>query len=54
MNSDGMKEVYFDQYCDSCVHKRLSEDKEPCHSCLQELANQYSHRPVKWKEKPKW
>ena len=49
--NDGMKEVYFDQYCKTCKNSELSEDKEPCSECLNEPVNQYSHKPVRWEEK---
>lgn len=51
MNSDGMKLVYFDEYCKTCKHKNVVEDSEPCDECLTEPARQYSHKPVKWEEK---
>lgn len=46
-----MKEVYFDQYCQTCEHKDLAESEEPCNKCLTETVNLYSHKPVKWEEK---
>ena len=49
--SDGMKEVYFDQYCPTCQHSALKETEEPCETCLNEPVNQYSHKPVKWEER---
>lgn len=48
--SNGMKEVYFDQYCKTCKHKNLKEHEEPCAECLDEGANQNSHKPVRWEE----
>ena len=45
------KEVYFDQYCSTCKHKNLSEDKDPCHECLNNPSNEDSHKPVNWEEK---
>lgn len=44
------KEVYFDQYCKTCKYCGINEDEEPCHWCLQEPSNQYSHKPVYWEE----
>ena len=44
------KEVYFDQYCKTCKHKELPEDKDPCDDCLNEPVNIYSHKPVKWEK----
>lgn len=51
--NSGLKEVYFDQYCDKCVHKKEDQEKEPCCYCLDEPVNQYSHKPVKFEEKVK-
>lgn len=50
MDND-MKEVYFDQYCKTCIHKNLKEDEKPCDSCLEEPVNLYSHKPVRWEGK---
>lgn len=47
---DRYKEVYFGQYCKSCVHKNVDEGVEPCHDCLNEPVNLYSHKPVYYKE----
>lgn len=47
-----LKEVYFDQYCKTCLHKDTAEKDEPCFECLAEPANVDSHKPVKWVEKP--
>lgn len=49
--TDGMKEVYFDQYCKTCKHEKLAESEEPCAECLDECVNQNSHKPVRWEEK---
>jgi hypothetical protein len=45
------KEVYFDQYCKTCKHEKVAEEKDPCHECLSEPTNLYSHTPVNWEEK---
>ena len=45
------KEVYFGEYCKTCTHKELPEDQEPCHDCLNEPVNVYSHKPVNYEEK---
>ena len=42
------KEVMFNIYCTSCKHALLDDTKEPCAECLDNTANLYSHRPVKW------
>lgn len=49
--NEGMKEVYFDQYCPTCKHVKMEEAESPCSECLSEPVNQYSHKPVKWEEK---
>lgn len=48
---EGYKEVYFDDYCDSCEYANLDEDDSPCDECLANPVNVYSHKPVKYKEK---
>lgn len=43
---ESYKEVYFHEYCKTCKHEKVDEDKEPCHDCLNEPVNVYSHKPV--------
>jgi hypothetical protein len=50
-HDDGMKEVYFDQYCKTCAHKDVKEKDDPCFDCLQEPSNLNSHKPVKYEPK---
>lgn len=45
------KEVYFDKYCPKCVEKDTPETKEPCNECLTNPSNDFSHKPIKWREK---
>lgn len=45
------KEVYFHKYCPTCKYEKTSEVEEPCNECLEYGVNDYTHRPVKWKEK---
>lgn len=47
------KEVYFGQYCSSCIHKDLKESQEPCYDCLNNPVNANSHKPLRYKEKEK-
>lgn len=47
------KEVYFDQYCKTCKHGEVEDDKDPCHECLDYPTNTLSHKPVKYEEKDK-
>lgn len=48
---ESYKEVYFGEYCKTCAHELLPEGKDPCHECLNNPVNVYSHKPVCWKEK---
>lgn len=50
MEYDIYKEVRFDEYCEKCKHKDLKEYENPCHECLNESENLYSHKPVNYKE----
>lgn len=45
------KEVYFNQFCQSCKFEEKKEEEDPCYDCLAEPMNVHSHRPVKWEEK---
>ena len=53
MNSEGYKEVYFEQYCKTCKYKDANEADYPCDECLSEPMNIYSHKPTKYVEKEK-
>lgn len=44
------KEVDFHTYCEICKHKATSEDADPCHDCLNNPTNAYSHKPVYFEE----
>lgn len=46
-----LKEVLFNLYCDKCKHELVNIDEDPCHSCLNEPANEDSHKPVFFEEK---
>ena len=50
---DTYKEVYFNEYCKTCKHEKLSEQDDPCFECLNEPVNLYSHKPINWEEKEK-
>lgn len=48
------KEVYFCDYCSTCKYfKAIFTDKEEdvCNDCLNNPANSYSHKPVRYKRK---
>lgn len=44
------KEVYFDQYCGSCIYKDEKEDADAnhCNECLHSTVNLHSHKPVNY------
>ena len=50
---DNYKEVYFDQYCKICRFWNSDVAEDPCHECLNNPVNLYSHKPTGWKEKEK-
>ena len=50
LNSNPYKEVYFNQYCNSCKYKDIAEAEEPCCYCLAEPVNTYSHKPIYYQE----
>ena len=43
----------FAKYCPLCIHRDLEETKDPCNECLAEATNEYSEKPVKFKEDKK-
>lgn len=51
MDYQSYKEVYFDQYCKTCKHKKANETEQPCDECLGESTNLNSHRPVRYEKK---
>lgn len=44
------KEVYFNEYCETCKFKDMKENEEPCAECLSYPANVYSHKPINYGE----
>lgn len=50
-SDDEYREVFFGDYCKSCVYKERKAEQIPCCYCLEEPVNLYSHKPVKYKEK---
>lgn len=44
------KEVYFETWCPKCEYYALDESEDPCDECLNNPVNQYTHRPVCFKE----
>jgi hypothetical protein len=51
MGNNDYKIVEFDKYCDTCKHKEVSEDDEPCFCCLLNPVNLNSIKPVNYEEK---
>lgn len=45
------KEVFFHMYCNKCEYEDLHEADEPCSTCLNHPVNEFSHKPIKFKEK---
>lgn len=45
------KEVFFHQYCKTCEHEKVAENKNPCEECLDNPTNLDSHKPINWKAK---
>lgn len=50
MNSEGYKEVRFDQYCSKCTHKDVNDWMPPCDECLSSPIRSYSQKPEKFEE----
>ena len=44
------KIVDFHKYCAICKHFDKEETDDPCFECLDNPVNEYSHRPVNFKE----
>lgn len=47
------KEVRFDEYCKKCEYRNLPESEDPCDICLENPSNEWSHKPVYFKETEK-
>ena len=45
--------IDFNEYCNKCKHKALSENLEPCSLCLDVPARENDSRPVYFKEDDK-
>lgn len=44
------KEVYFSQYCSTCIYKDVNEQDDPCDECMDYPVNENSHKPINYKE----
>lgn len=42
------KIVYFEKFCNKCVHEKKKEEEEPCRECLTRPVNDHSHKPIKF------
>ncbi|SFU32266.1 hypothetical protein [Butyrivibrio sp. INlla21] len=49
---DFEKIVKFGDYCETCKHKALPEEFDPCWECLSQSVNTYG-KPVKYEEDTK-
>ena len=47
------KEVDYAKYCKTCVYYDKEDIDDPCNECLAEPMNEYSRKPVEYKEDPK-
>lgn len=47
------KFVDFEKYCPTCKNSKKSDEEEPCCSCLDIPAREYSHKPEFYEEKRK-
>lgn len=45
--------VDFKKYCETCKHKKLKENLDPCCECLDECVNVDSEKPVYYEEAEK-
>ena len=48
-----MKEVFFNEYCHTCVNADLDGMEDPCFECLNEPCREYSHKPANYVEAKK-
>ena len=51
--NNNLKEVYFDHFCNKCKHFDKPGFKDPCNECLENFANEGSHKPIKFEKKDK-
>lgn len=42
--------VDFYTYCKTCGYRDTIETEAPCNECLEQPTNEYTTRPVMWKE----
>ena len=51
MELSSEKFVDFDKYCRDCEHEALDSTEDPCDECLSHPVNEYSHKPINFKER---
>lgn len=44
------KEVYYHQYCPTCLYYGKAESEDPCDECLSQPVNEDSHKPYYYKQ----
>lgn len=49
--TNSYKEVFFYKYCPKCKYDDCLESNEPCSTCLDNPVNEFSHKPINFKEK---
>ena len=50
MDINGMQEVYFDEYCQTCKYKNVKDHDDPCNECLDNPTNKHSNIPINWED----
>ena len=45
--------VDFYTHCKTCKYETTIETDDPCNECLEQPTNEYTTKPVMWKEKEK-
>ena len=44
------QEVYFNDYCKTCIYKNKDEREEPCNECIEQPYVLNSHGPINYKK----
>lgn len=51
MSDTNYKIVEFVEFCPKCKYEKLTEEQEPCATCLNNPVNESSHKPTEFVEK---
>lgn len=51
MNTNGDKLVAYEIWCKQCKYFENPDAEEPCAECLDHPTNQYSTKPINWRDK---